>query len=78
MVVLGVTIGSLPYTLSVGRTTAQQDLGRLKPKHIPVMPDHVTADNGDLYLIYHGKVLKMQTNSIPYNSWQKLPEAPRD
>jgi hypothetical protein len=62
--VAGVAVGSLPYTLSIGKTVAQ-DTSRLKPKHVPVLPDNMAVDNGSLYLTYRGQILRMPTTSMP-------------
>ena len=78
LVVLGVAIGSLPYSLSLGRVSAQQDLSRLKPKHVPVQPDHVAAENGNVYVFYQGHVLHLFGSELPPNQWKQLPDVPVD
>ena len=75
LVVLGIAIGSLPYTLSLGKANAQ-DTSRLKPKHIPAHIDNMQVGNGYVYFSSGGRVYKVLESDIHLNQWWSMPELP--
>ena len=77
MLVLGVAMGSLPYTLSVGCINAQQDISRLKPKHMPAHIDQMVVDREGYVLISSGsKIYKIQSSQLNERGWWTMPELP--
>ena len=76
MLVLGVAIGSLPYTLSMGRINAQ-DVSRLKPKHVPAHIDHISVDNfGNVIIASGSRIYKISSDRLNNNGWWTMPELP--
>ena len=68
LVVVGMVIGSLPLTLSMGRINAQ-DLGRLKPKRIPANIDNIVVDDGMLYITSGSNIYKISRNNLTEREW---------
>ena len=75
LVVVGMVIGSLPLTLSMGRINAQ-DLGRLKPKRIPANIDNIVVDDGMLYITSGSNIYKISRNNLTEREWWSMPPLP--
>ncbi len=75
MLVVGVVIGSLPYTLSIGKTVAQ--INPPKPGAVPARIDQIVIGNDyNLYLTSGTRIYKIHSTRLVEGQWWTMPGYP--